>query len=126
MKRILKTLIIFVILLILGLTYINVFAVTPDSDFKKQGKDWLALAKQEKQTDLGDWTGFNDLAGILWGSGIFIVLVCGVILGIKYMFSSVEEKASIKESIRPYIIGAAIILGALSIWKFLVEFLDRI
>ena len=73
-----------------------------------------------------DWTPFNDLAGILWGVGIFTVLIIGTVLGIKYMFASVEEKASIKETIQPYIIGTVIILGALGIWKFLVDFLDGI
>ena len=95
--------------------------------YRLQGKNWLELAKKEgKKDSRGNWTGFNDLAGILWGIGVFVVLICGTILGIKYMFSSLEERANIKESIKPYIIGTAIILGALSIWKFLVEFLDSI
>ena len=123
--KILLTLIITILLL--SSSYINVFASTPDSDFMGQGKNWLELAKKEgKKDSRGNWTGFNDLAGILWGIGVFVVLICGTILGIKYMFSSLEERANIKESIKPYIIGTAIILGALSIWKFLVEFLDSI
>ena len=115
------------ILLLFSSTCITVFATTPDSDFMGQGKNWLELAiKEGKKDSRGNWTGFNDLAGILWGIGVFVVLICGTILGIKYMFSSLEERANIKESIKPYIIGTAIILGALSIWKFLVEFLDSI
>lgn len=116
------------IFLIYTSTYIEVFATSPNSNLIEQGEKWIKLVRQEgqKDNDRGDWTSFNDLAGILWGAGVFIVLICGTILGIKYMFSSVEEKANIKENMRPYIIGAVIILGALSIWKFLVEFLDSI
>ena len=47
-------------------------------------------------------------------------------MGIKYMFASLEEKASIKESLKPYIIGSVIIIGALGIWQLLVEFLNEI
>ncbi len=130
MKSISKILVVFIltILLIANSAYINVFASNPDSDFKKQADDWLKLVKieGEKDTTRGNWTNFSDLAGILWGAGVVIVFVCGVILGIKYMFSSADEKANIKESLPPYIIGTVIILGALSIWAFLVNFAEDI
>ena len=42
------------------------------------------------------------------------------------MFSSLEEKASIKENLKPYIVGSIIIIGALGIWQLLVELLDKI
>ena len=87
-------------------------------------KNWLTLGKTEQNKyRTPGWSAFNDLAGILWGAGIFIIAIVGGILGIKYMFSSVEEKASIKESIWPFAIGSIIILGALTIWKFAVELL---
>lgn len=127
-KKIIKIAIfILTVLLICSSTHVQVFA-TADSDIVNQGKEWIKFVEEEgKNSDgRGDWTSFNDLAGILWGIGIFIVLICGVILGIKYMFASLEERANIKESMKPYIIGAVIILGALSIWKFLVEFLETI
>lgn len=127
-KGIIKILIfILIILLICSSMHVKVFA-TDDSDIVNQGKSWIKLVETEGKKDnkRGDWTAFNDVAGILWGVGIFIVLICGTILGIKYMFASLEERASIKESMQPYIIGTVIILGALSIWKFLVEFLDSI
>ena len=42
------------------------------------------------------------------------------------MIASTEERANIKQNMIPYIIGTVVILGALSIWKFLVDFLDGI
>lgn len=130
MKRISKILVVFIltILLIANSTYINVFA-NPDSDFKGQAERWMNLVNTEGTNDTtgrGNWTNFSDLAGVLWGAGVVIVFVCGVILGIKYMFSSADEKANIKESLPPYIIGTVIILGALSIWTFLVKFAEDI
>lgn len=128
MKKKTRKIAIFVltILLICSSIHVKVFA-TADSDIINQGRSWLTLVEREGQNrEGGNWTSFNDLAGILWGIGIFIVLICGTILGIKYMFASLEERANIKESMKPYIIGAVIIIGALSIWKFLVEFLEAI
>lgn len=128
MKKKTRKIAIFVltILLICSSIHVKVFA-TADSDLKKQLEGWRNLVEREGQNrEGGDWTSFNDLAGILWGIGIFIVLICGTILGIKYMFASLEERANIKESMKPYIIGTVIIIGALSIWKFLVEFLEAI
>lgn len=129
MKKETKKIVIFILIIlsICSSIHSKVFA-TADSDIINQGKSWIKLVEKEgKNSDgRGNWTSFNDLAGILWGVGIFIVLICGTILGIKYMFSSMEERASIKESMLPYIIGAVIILGALSIWKILVELLEGI
>lgn len=93
-----------------------------NSDIWGTAKNWIALGKSKKAgVSYGNWNSFNDLAGILWGAGIFIIAIVGGVLGIKYMFSSVEEKASMKESMWPFIIGSVIILGALTIWKFAVE-----
>lgn len=44
------------------------------------------------------------------GSGISVITL--IILGIKYMLGSVEEKASYKRTLLPYIIGALLVFGA--------------
>ena len=38
-----------------------------------------------------------------------------MILGIKYMLGSVEEKASYKKSMMPYLIGSVLIFGAVNV-----------
>ena len=103
-----------------------VYGAKPNSDILQTGKEFIELGKeQQNSTNLTEAkSGFNDLAGILWGAGIFIVIIIGTFLGIKYMFASLEEKASIKQTFIPYAIGSTIILGALGIWKFAVELLE--
>lgn len=99
-----------------------------NSDIWGTAKDWINLGKNE-QSDVVDnpkWNDFNDLIGILWGAGIFVIAIVGTIIGIKYMFASAEGKSSIKESIWPFAIGSVIILGALTIWKFAVDILAGI
>lgn len=70
-----------------------------------------------------------------FSSGLFSVLiiaatavtvVVGIVLGIKYMIGSVEEKAEYKKLLLPYVAGCVAIYGALGIWKMLVEILGSI
>lgn len=98
----------------------NKFA-DPNPDIIGTAKNWITMGENGNVVQKPKWTDFNGLADMLWGAGIFVILIAGTILGIKYMLSSVEEKASIKESMTPYIIGSIIILGALSIWKLCIS-----
>lgn len=110
----------------------NITYATNDTDpnpgIFQLAKNWLKLGK-EQQNESGartSWETFNDLAGIVWGAGVCIVLAAGMTLGIKYMFASVEAKAEIKQGLQPLIIGAVIIIGALTIWKFAVELFESV
>ncbi|MBR3254881.1 MAG: TrbC/VirB2 family protein [Clostridia bacterium] len=47
------------------------------------------------------------------GSGLSIIFL--IILGIKYMLGSIEEKAQYKKTMFPYVIGAILVFGASSI-----------
>lgn len=62
----------------------------------------------------------NTMANTLLGIGTAIAVIYSVVLGIKYMIGSMEEKAEIKESIIPFIIGCATLFGAFSIWRIAV------
>ncbi len=99
--------------------------VAPEPDIVGTARSWIRLGKEsDSLPKRADWTSMNGLVDMLWGAGIFAVLIAGTILGIKYMLASVEEKANIKESMKPYIIGSIIILGALSIWKLCISVLQ--
>lgn len=69
----------------------------------KQGMD-------QKVTGTG-----NKILGYIQGIGTFIAVGVLMFLGIKYMTASANEKADIKKSIIPYIIGAIILLVAVNI-----------
>jgi len=58
--------------------------------------------------------------------GIIVVSIVGLILGIKFMIGSVEQKAQIKESIFPFIIGCVVIFGAFGIWKIVLTILNQL
>ncbi|MGN1270927.1 MAG: pilin [Clostridia bacterium] len=130
MQKVIKILMILIVIILLINNFTCVYGAKADSDIKGLAESWLDLGREEAKKvgseSTKKWSDFNNLAGMLWGIGIFVILICGVIIGIKYMFSSLEEKASIKENLKPYIIGSVIIIGALGIWQLLVEFLDKI
>ena len=52
------------------------------------------------------------LVGILQAVGIVLSVVILIVIGIKYMMGSAEEKAEYKKTLMPYIIGAALIFAA--------------
>ena len=47
--------------------------------------------------------------------GVTISVITLTILGIKYMFGSIEEKADYKKSMIPYIIGVVLLIGITTI-----------
>lgn len=53
------------------------------------------------------------------GSIVSVIVI--IVLGIKYMMGSVEEKAQYKKSLLPYIIGAAFVFAASNIANMVYE-----
>lgn len=71
--------------------------------------------------DTGGLNSFSDtLYNTLLLIGMVIAVIVGTIIGIKFMVSSVEEKAKLKEILIVYVIGCIVLVGAFSIWKIIV------
>lgn len=68
----------------------------------------------------------NKIYNIIFVLGVAITVIIGGVLGIKFMTSSVEGKAKIKESIIPYMAGCVAIYGALGIWKLAINIFSGI
>ena len=62
----------------------------------------------------------SDLYTVLTGIGVAVTVIIGGVLGIKFMLASAEDKAKVKESFVPYLIGCIVIYGALGIWKLVI------
>ena len=56
------------------------------------------------------------------GSGVAVIAL--IILGIKYMMGSVEEKAEYKKTLMPYVVGALMVFGASAIVGFLANVIE--
>ena len=64
---------------------------------------------------LGIQTVGNKVATILRNVGIVIAVIILMILGLKYMMGSAEEKAEYKKTMIPYVVGAGLLFGASAI-----------
>lgn len=63
----------------------------------------------------------SEVYNILTSFGMIIAVVVGIVLGIKYMIAGADEKAEVKETLLPYIIGCVVTFGAFGIWKILIN-----
>ena len=66
----------------------------------------------------------NDIVSVLTAGGIAISVIVLIVLGIKYMMGSVEEKAEYKKTLMPYIIGAGLVFAASVIASAVVTFMS--
>ena len=53
--------------------------------------------------------------------GVIISVITLIVLGIKYMMGSVDEKAEYKKSLLPYVIGAGLVFAASSIAQIIYD-----
>lgn len=56
-------------------------------------------------------TKVNNVINVIRVVGSLVSVIVLVVLGIKYMFGSVEERAEYKETMKPYLIGAILVFG---------------
>lgn len=69
-------------------------------------------------------TSMNKVIGFLQTIGTIVAVVTILVLGIKYMMGSTEEKAEYKKSMMPYFIGAILIFAATNIAKLVYNFMN--
>ena len=105
----------------------NTYTYNPVYDdegkIKEEYKVDKTISEEQKHEIAGQW---GEVFNILVSLGTIIVVVVGGILGIKYMAASAEDKANIKETMTPYILGAIVIFGAFGIWKMVTTVLTSI
>ena len=66
------------------------------------------------------------VVGIIQTVGSVISVVVLVVLGIKYMMGSTEEKAEYKKTLMPYLIGAVLIFAASNLASVVFNFATQI
>lgn len=97
--KILTTVLTILVLIAMGT---SVFAITPDEITADTN-----VTGQTEITTMG-----KKIVGIIQTVGVVLAVVILMVLGIKYMMGSAEEKADYKKTMIPYIVGAVLIFGA--------------
>lgn len=65
----------------------------------------------------------NSIVRILTTVGVVASVIVLVVLGIKYMMGSAEEKAEYKKTLMPYVIGAGLVFAASGIANIVYTFM---
>lgn len=63
----------------------------------------------------------NYIATIIRNIGIVLAVILLMILGIKYMVGSAEEKADYKKTMIPYLVGVVVLFGASAIAQVVIS-----
>ena len=115
-KIIIKVLTMVMIVCIISMSTITSFAFDPSELTGKPGVSGTNEVKSLGQS----------LVGIIQTAGIVVSVVIMLVLGIKYMMGSAEEKAEYKKSMIPYLVGAIILFGASTIVNVVYQFANGI
>ena len=88
-------------------------------DAMQKADDFVGLGSSFQLSGVKDAS--DAIYSILLAIGGVVALCVGVFLGVKFMTSTVDEKAKVKESLIVYIIGCIVIFGAFGIWKLVID-----
>ena len=110
MKKIVKILPILLLVVMLSSAVSVVFAAPTDPSTLKG-------TRTEQFDSMG-----NKIIGMVQAVGSIASVLVLVVLGIKYMMGSAEEKAEYKKTMIPYVIGAVLVFAAANIAGVVAKF----
>ena len=112
-KKLVRIFTIFMIVIALCSISINVFA----EGIKPSSINGSSKVNTGSISTIG-----NNIVKILQTVGVVLSVIILIVLGIKYMMGSAEEKAEYKKSMMPYVIGAALIFAASALAQVIYNF----
>ena len=81
------------------------------------------IAANAKATGTDEVQKFGqNIMGVIQVVGVVIAVIILMVLGIKYMMGSAEEKAEYKKTMIPYLVGAILIFSASTIANVIYQF----
>ena len=93
---------------------------TPEETYEFDPEDWSPDSTTKvKGANLLKNIG-NDIIGTVTMIGSIVSVITLIILGIKYMLGSIEERAEYKKTLTPYVIGAVMVFGITNIINFII------
>lgn len=123
MKKIYIMVISVITIVFILLNIYNTTCIAGDfADIIEKGNEFIEKGKNEVTIN---YVGLRDTSNVIFNIllllGTFMTAIVGAIIGIKYMLASAEDKAKVKESMIPYILGCIVIFGATGIWKICMK-----
>ena len=119
-KKIFKVIsLILILILFLSVSYNNVFASDAGTIIDPNDYEPDSMASAENADNI--LTIGNDIIGFLQIAGSILSVIVLVVVGIKYMIASAEERAEYKKTLMPYVIGAIMVFGITNILAIVVN-----
>ena len=88
--------------------------------------DFITDGSNDK-LDMQDFqTQFGDIYNIVLQIGLGLAVIVGIVLGVKFILSSVEGKAEVKKMLIVYVVSCVVIFGSFGIWKIVVTILQTV
>lgn len=103
-----KIFLILILLITLFSVFTNYYTYAADDIIKPENYKPIGDSDKEdkKLTEIG-----NKIIGPIQVVGSLVSVIAIIIIGIKYMLGSIEEKAQYKEILGPYFLGAIMVFG---------------
>ena len=114
MKKLIKILPVILLLVVVASSFVPVFAAPTDPS-------------QLTGTSTGSFDNIGKrIIGMVQAIGSIASVLVLVILGIKYMMGSAEEKAEYKKTFIPYLVGAILVFAASNLASMIFTFANTI
>lgn len=126
MKKIILNLTVIIITILLCCSTQVYADDTISSEIIGGGEDFLDIGKgayaNNKPLDEGELNiTSKEIFNVLFAIAAILAIGVGLVIGIQFITGSVDEKAKIKETLVPYIVGCVVIFSAFTIWKIVIE-----
>ena len=113
MKKINKILIVFVIIILLtSVLYISHAVINPEN-YKPSDPTQTETLELRKRVNL--------ILGVVRNVSVVVSVIALMIIGIKYMLGSVEEKANYKATMMPYVIGCLLAASGTTLVSYIYD-----
>lgn len=125
MKKMLFKVCLITLLILCNLSVYSTTCIADGSldDVMNNGNSFLNAGSESStmidQNDLKSLSNF--ISGVLLTIAIGVTVITGAIMGLNFITQSIEEKAKVKESMVPWVIGIIVSFGAFTIWEVAVN-----
>lgn len=125
MKKMLFKICLITLLVLCSLSLYSTTCMADSSldDIMNNGNSFLNAGSESStmidQNDLKSLSNF--ISGVLLTIAMGVTVITGAIMGLNFITQSIEEKAKVKESMVPWIIGIIVSFGAFTIWEVAVN-----
>ena len=125
-RKITKIFILTILLLMILGTFSKVFCFSLDDIFNS-GKNFIDRGSQNATiTTTEAINAFVPIGITLVGIATIVLVVVGLIMGVKYMISGADQKAQLKQRLIYFVISVVLVYGATGIFALIIQIFNSI